>query len=104
VLRKYAEAVCGYVQTDGARQVNERRTKNKVAHALQQFRALENYDAMAELLRRLPDDFAFADTACEIFRAILAARPDYFAGTYFSYKVAGCSGGLLCVCMCVYGE
>lgn len=37
-------------------QVNERRTKNKIAHAIELFKSLENYDAMAEILRRLPNE------------------------------------------------
>lgn len=86
VLKRYAESVCQYVQADGASLVNVRRTKNKVAYALGIFHILENFDAMAEILMRLPIELEFSDTACEVFDAIIEARPDYFNGGYITTK------------------
>jgi len=86
ILARYALTVCNFVQTSGTRQLNERRTKNKVAHALEIFRSLENYDAMAELLRRLPGEFVFSGTCCDIFNTIISNRPAYFYGDYFTHK------------------
>jgi hypothetical protein len=88
ILQKYAESVCNFVQTDGAQQVNERRTKNKIVHAVEVFKALENFDAIAEVLRRLPGEYGFSDTACDIFNEMCRSRPDYFStpGSYFDRK------------------
>jgi hypothetical protein len=59
----------------------------KVLEAISVFTEYENTDALSEVLRRLPNDYKYAELGCAAFDAIMKLNPDYFTlNSYMTLK------------------
>jgi len=80
LLEKYATNLCNYLHFDDNERgsLGDRKSKRKVAKAINELKKYRNLDGMAEIIRRLPSDPEYSDLACDAYTNILQFDPGYF--------------------------
>uniref|UniRef100_K3WKE1 Clu domain-containing protein n=1 Tax=Globisporangium ultimum (strain ATCC 200006 / CBS 805.95 / DAOM BR144) TaxID=431595 RepID=K3WKE1_GLOUD len=77
-LEKFAENICASLKYDLDHQHAQEMYKKKVKCGLEPFLATENVHGIAEILKNLPRDPAFADLFIYCFKCLMRICPQYF--------------------------
>lgn len=81
VIRGYAQSICGYLKMDKSNKNLSSAVslgKDKVLSVIEDFKQRQNADAIAEILKAIPQSAEYSDLVCSAFNAIRYVDKGYF--------------------------
>ncbi|CAM9112229.1 unnamed protein product, partial [Choristocarpus tenellus] len=73
IISQYAQSIVNFLELESVQTQNPQRSQKKVREAVGTLIKMENWDGIAEVMKRLP-----SDSFCKSFRATMEAVPQYY--------------------------
>ncbi|CAM9295251.1 unnamed protein product [Chrysoparadoxa australica] len=83
ILTRYAQSIVDYLELEAAHGGSIRKRVRRVIEAVEELIDLCNWDALSEVLIRLPDDPTYLEVFCRAFNATVQGCPGYFSSSEY---------------------